>query len=67
MVGIEITFTVPGADKLIWDLSNVYKNGEIVIGAGTVMDPETARIAMTGRSPVYSQPILKSGYRETLQ
>ncbi|HZJ58408.1 MAG TPA: bifunctional 2-keto-4-hydroxyglutarate aldolase/2-keto-3-deoxy-6-phosphogluconate aldolase [Clostridia bacterium] len=46
VVGIEITFTVPGADKLIRDLSNVYNGGEIVIGAGTVMDPETARIAI---------------------
>ena len=39
VVGIEITFTVPGADKLI-DLSNVYGNGEILIGVA-LMDPET--------------------------
>jgi 2-dehydro-3-deoxyphosphogluconate aldolase/(4S)-4-hydroxy-2-oxoglutarate aldolase len=58
VVGIEITFTVPGADKLIWDLSNVYKNGEIVIGAGTVMDPETARIAILAGAQYIVSPYL---------
>lgn len=43
---IEITFTVPGAADVIARLSQVYKNGEMAIGAGTVLDPETARIAI---------------------
>lgn len=43
---IEITFTVPGAADVITRLSQVYKNGEMAIGAGTVLDPETARIAI---------------------
>lgn len=43
---IEITFTVPGAAEVITRLSQVYKNGEMAIGAGTVLDPETARIAI---------------------
>jgi len=43
---IEITFTVPGAAAVIEDLAKKYKSGEILIGAGTVLDPETARIAI---------------------
>src|SRR5690554_3306889 len=58
VVGIEITFTVPGADKLIRDLSNVYGNGEILIGAGTVMDPETARIAILSGAQYIVSPYL---------
>ncbi len=58
VVGIEITFTVPGADKLIRDLSNIYGNGEILIGAGTVMDPETARIAILSGAQYVVSPYL---------
>ena len=43
---IEITFTVPGAVEVIRHLANVYKSGEMIIGAGTVLDPETARAAI---------------------
>lgn len=46
VAAIEITFTVPGAAKVIEDLAKVYKSGEIIIGAGTVLDPETARVAI---------------------
>jgi len=43
---IEITFTVPGADEIIKYLTSTYKEDEIIIGAGTVLDSETARIAI---------------------
>ena len=43
---LEITFTVPGAAGVIKKLSEVYRSGEIAVGAGTVMDPETARAAI---------------------
>jgi 2-dehydro-3-deoxyphosphogluconate aldolase/(4S)-4-hydroxy-2-oxoglutarate aldolase len=46
VAAIEITFTVPGAHKIIEDLSSKYQSGEIILGAGTVLDPETARIAI---------------------
>jgi 2-dehydro-3-deoxyphosphogluconate aldolase/(4S)-4-hydroxy-2-oxoglutarate aldolase len=46
VAAIEITFTVPGAADTIKDLVRSYKSGEIIIGAGTVLDPETARIAI---------------------
>ncbi|MCQ2462155.1 MAG: bifunctional 2-keto-4-hydroxyglutarate aldolase/2-keto-3-deoxy-6-phosphogluconate aldolase [Clostridia bacterium] len=46
VAAIELTFTVPRADKLIEAMSAKYSGGEIIIGAGTVLDPETARIAI---------------------
>jgi len=46
VAAIEITFTVPGAHKIIEDLASKYTSGDIILGAGTVLDPETARIAI---------------------
>lgn len=43
---IELTFTVPGADKVIAELSKRYSGGEMLLGAGTVLDSETARTAI---------------------
>ncbi len=43
---IEITFTVHGAEGVIREIAHRYSDGEFVLGAGTVLDPETARIAM---------------------
>lgn len=42
---IEITFTVPGAHQIIEQVSKALGD-EIVLGAGTVLDPETARVAL---------------------
>lgn len=42
---IEVTFTIPNADKVIEEIIKD-KNEEVVIGAGTVLDAETARIAI---------------------
>ncbi len=44
--GIELTFTVPGAHKVIEALAAKYQNGEMMLGAGTVLDAETARQAI---------------------
>ncbi|SDZ12779.1 bifunctional 2-keto-4-hydroxyglutarate aldolase/2-keto-3-deoxy-6-phosphogluconate aldolase [Tindallia californiensis] len=43
---IEITFTVPGAEKAINELKQKFSPKELIIGAGTVLDSETARIAI---------------------
>lgn len=59
--GIEVTFTVPEADQLIRDLRAEYLDQkEVVIGAGTVLDAVTARLAiMAGAeyivSPAFDQ------------
>jgi len=44
VAALEVTFTVPGAAGVIEGLAK--KAGDIVIGAGTVLDPETARVAI---------------------
>ena len=44
---IELTFTVPGADKVIAELAKRYSGGEMLLGAGTVLDSETARLAVS--------------------
>ncbi len=47
MKGIELTFTVPRAEKVIAELVEIYADHEdVVIGAGTVLDAITARIAI---------------------
>lgn len=43
---IELTFTVPGAHRVIEALAAKYQGGEMLLGAGTVLDSETARIAI---------------------
>lgn len=42
---IEVTFTVPGAHKVIEALCNTFGD-DLIVGAGTVLDSETARIAI---------------------
>lgn len=43
---IEVTFTVPNADKVISVLKEKFTKEELIVGAGTVLDSETARIAI---------------------
>ncbi|OAA83515.1 bifunctional 4-hydroxy-2-oxoglutarate aldolase/2-dehydro-3-deoxy-phosphogluconate aldolase [Clostridium ljungdahlii] len=43
---IEVTFTVPGADKVITSLKEKFSEDELIVGAGTVLDSETARVAI---------------------
>lgn len=43
---IEVTFTTPQADESIKLLSKEYAASDMVVGAGTVMDAITARIAI---------------------
>ncbi len=64
VAGIEITFTVPGADQVIRDLAAKYKNGDILLGAGTVLDAETARIAILAGaqfiiSPAFNEDVIR--------
>ncbi|HVQ63596.1 MAG TPA: bifunctional 2-keto-4-hydroxyglutarate aldolase/2-keto-3-deoxy-6-phosphogluconate aldolase [Terriglobia bacterium] len=57
VAALEVTFTVPGAASVIETLSKEYKS-EMVIGAGTVLDPETARIAILSGSQFVVSPAL---------
>lgn len=58
VAGIEITFTVPGAADVINDCVKKFDNGEIIIGAGTVMDAETARAAILAGAQYIVSPYL---------
>ena len=64
---IEITMTVPGAVGLIEELTSSLKS-EFIIGAGTVLDPETAReVILAGAkfvvSPVFKTSLIEVGHK----
>ena len=42
---LEVTMTVPGALRILEKLKNEFGN-DLLLGAGTVLDPETARACM---------------------
>jgi 2-dehydro-3-deoxyphosphogluconate aldolase/(4S)-4-hydroxy-2-oxoglutarate aldolase len=58
VAGIEITYTVPGATDVIKDCAKQFNNGEIIVGAGTVMDSETARAAILAGAQYVVSPYL---------
>jgi 2-dehydro-3-deoxyphosphogluconate aldolase / (4S)-4-hydroxy-2-oxoglutarate aldolase len=58
VAAIEITFTVPGAAEVIADLARRYAGGEILIGAGTVLDSETAHTAILAGAQFVVSPCL---------
>ncbi len=43
---IEITYTVPGATEVIRSLKSQFSSDELLVGAGTVLDATTARLAI---------------------
>lgn len=55
---IEVTFTLPRADALIKILTEKYADSDMLVGAGTVLDPETARIAMLAGAKFIVAPSL---------
>jgi 2-dehydro-3-deoxyphosphogluconate aldolase/(4S)-4-hydroxy-2-oxoglutarate aldolase len=57
---IEITFTVPGATAVIEELAKRYPAKQIALGAGTVLDPETARIAILAGAQFVVSPSLNT-------
>ena len=54
----EITMTVPGAVRVLEKLADRF-GGKIMLGAGTVLDPETARICMLAGAEFIVSPSLK--------
>ena len=56
---LEITMTVPGAIEIIKDLCELYSaDTDIIIGAGTVLDPETARSCILAGAKFIVSPSL---------
>lgn len=64
MEAIEITMTVPGAINVIKKLSQNYDRNEILIGAGSVLDAETARACILAGAEYIVGPTLDE---ETIQ
>jgi len=60
VAALEVTFTVPGAAAVITDLVKRYKPDEMIIGAGTVLDAETARIAILAGAQFLVSPGLSN-------
>lgn len=61
---IEITMTVPNAIEIIKNLVSKYKNMQVTIGAGTVLDAETARLVINAGaefvvSPIFNNDLMK--------
>lgn len=54
----EITMTVPGAVKALEKVADQFGD-KIVLGAGTVLDPETARICMLAGAEFFVTPSLR--------
>jgi 2-dehydro-3-deoxyphosphogluconate aldolase/(4S)-4-hydroxy-2-oxoglutarate aldolase len=58
MKAIEMTFTVPNAHHIMEELAKAYSPEELIIGAGTVLDPETARISILSGAQYVVSPCL---------
>lgn len=58
VAAIELTFSVPHADRVIETLSYKHDPKDIILGAGTVMDAATARIAMLSGAQYIVSPYL---------
>ncbi|MBA7654695.1 hypothetical protein ES703_62578 [subsurface metagenome] len=54
---IEVTMTVPGAIDAIKEFKSVVKD-EVLVGAGTVLDPETARAVILAGAEFVVSPTL---------
>ncbi|MGA2697408.1 MAG: bifunctional 2-keto-4-hydroxyglutarate aldolase/2-keto-3-deoxy-6-phosphogluconate aldolase [Terriglobales bacterium] len=59
IIAIEITFTVPGAVSVIETLARRDLSGKMLIGAGTVLDVETADKAITAGARFVVSPCLR--------
>jgi len=50
ITAVEITMTVPAGLDIIRELAEKYRGSNLMIGAGTVLDPETARLAILNQA-----------------
>lgn len=55
---IEVTMTVPGAEGLIRELARAL-GSEVLLGAGTVLDPETASAVIDAGARFVVSPVLR--------
>ena len=62
----EITMTVPGAIRALEKVADQFGD-KIVLGAGTVLDPETARACMLAGAEFFVTPSLKTSTIEIVR
>lgn len=62
----EITMTVPGAIKALEKLADEFGD-KIMLGAGTVLDPETARACMLAGARFFVTPTLRTSTIEMVR
>lgn len=55
---VEVTMTVPGAIGVIKEIADFYKNDDVLLGVGTVLDAETARAAILAGAEYVVSPHL---------
>jgi 2-dehydro-3-deoxyphosphogluconate aldolase/(4S)-4-hydroxy-2-oxoglutarate aldolase len=60
ILALEVTMTVPGAIDVIKEICRKYEGGDEIIGAGTVLDAETARMAMLAGAQFIVGPTLNA-------
>lgn len=61
LTALEITLTVPGAIEIIRDIANEYRGTEMIIGAGTVLDSESARACILAGAEYIVSPYFDLG------
>src|SRR3954453_1159309 len=62
----EITMTVPGALKALEKIADQFGD-RLMLGAGTVLDPETARSCMLAGAQFFVTPTLKASTIEMVK
>lgn len=65
---IEVTMTTPGALRCIEDAATALKGADVCIGVGSVLDAETARLAILAGaqyvvSPITSEGVIRMAHR----
>lgn len=55
---LEVTLTTPGALEVIKTLRNKYDDSQLIVGAGTVLDAESARLAIFSGAQFVVTPAL---------
>lgn len=60
ITALEITYTIPGATEVIARLAHEFMGSEMLVGAGTVLDSETARSALLAGAQFVVSPYLNT-------
>ena len=63
---MELTMTVPNPVEVIKEVAEKYKGTDVIVGAGTVLDTETARACILSWSTIYCKSKLRCRYIKTL-